>query len=79
MTSTLVRKHVSINSILFDNKHHYRNFNRSLKILIDSCTELNVDSAVVLEVGVQAHSQRFDLVKIQANSLKVQTKYRQNL
>jgi len=26
----LVRKHASINSILFDNKNHYRNFKRSL-------------------------------------------------
>jgi len=43
--TTLVRKQVSINSILFDtNKHPYRNINRSLKPLIGSCADLNVDS-----------------------------------
>ena len=31
--TTLVRKHVAINFILFDkNKHHYRNFNKSFTI-----------------------------------------------
>ena len=43
---TLVRKHVSINSILFDNsKHYYKNFKSSLKILIGSRTDLNVNSS----------------------------------
>ena len=43
--STLVRKDTSIKSILFDNnKHHYRNINRSHIILIGSCTGLNIDS-----------------------------------
>jgi len=38
-------KHIAINFIVFqNNKHHYRNFNKSLKILIDTCTDLNVDS-----------------------------------
>ena len=30
-TATLVRKHVSVNSILFENKHHYRKI-RSFEI-----------------------------------------------
>jgi len=41
--TTLGRKHVSMNSILFDhNNYHYRNFNRSLKILIGSCCGSNL-------------------------------------
>ena len=43
--TTQVRKHVSINSIQFDhNKHHYTNLVAPLKIMISSCTDLNVDS-----------------------------------
>jgi len=43
--TTLVIKHITINSILFDNnKHPFRNYLDLLKILIDSCTDLNVDS-----------------------------------
>jgi len=43
--TTLVIKHITINSIVFDNnKHPFRNYLDLLKILIDSCTDLNVDS-----------------------------------
>ena len=32
--TTLVIKHVSVNSILFDNKHHYKNSIKSLKLFM---------------------------------------------